>query len=120
MKFLEIFYSVFWISAISIIWFYTDTVLYYSRLFKIGIDLRLEYLAYIAINPNSFFPNFLSEKLSCSKQPLLSFFGKLISCPACLTVWFSIAAGIFYEEPIIIAPIYVLSLFVIYQIRNLI
>ena len=120
MKFLEIFYSVFWISAISIIWFYTDTFLYYSRLLKIGIDLRLEYLAYIATNPNSFFPNFLSEKLSCSKHSLLSFFGKLIGCPACLTVWLSVVAGAVYKDPIIIAPVYVLSLFIIYQIRNLI
>jgi len=120
MEIYQIFYSVFWISAVSIIWFYTDTLLHYSRLFKIWVKLRLDYLAFISINPNKFFPEFLSDRLSCSKWPIIIFVGKLISCPACSTVWLSILAGMVCDNPIIIGPIYVLSLFVIYQIRNLI
>ena len=120
MKFEEIFYSVFWISAISIIWFYTDTVLYYTRFFKWGLNMRLEYLAYIAMYPNKFFPDFLSEKLSLSTYSFGRFFGKLLACPACTTVWLSFIAAAINREPLIIAPVYVISLFVIYQIRNLI
>lgn len=120
MKFEEIFYSVSWISAVSIIWFYTDAFLYYSRFLRIWIDLRLEYLSYITMHPNKFFPDFLSEKFSCSKNSFISFFSKMGSCPACSTVWLSIIAGIHYGELIIVAPIYIISLFVIYQIRNLI
>ena len=119
MKIPEIFYSVFWISAISIIWFYTDSFLYYSRLFKLWIDVRLEYLAYIAVNPSKFFPDFLTEKFSVHPNSVYSFLSKLIGCPFCLTVWLSVLAGILYNEPIIIGPVYILSLFVIFQIKNL-
>lgn len=118
MKIIEIFYSVFWISAISVIWFYTDAFLHYARLFRLWIDLRLEYLAYISLHPNKFFPDFLSEKLSSSTSSLVYFVGKLVGCPFCTTAWLSIFAGILYNEPIIIGPVYILSLFVIFQIRN--
>ncbi len=120
MEFQKIFYSVFWISTISVIWFYTDTVLHYSRLFKLWVNIRLEYLAYIALYPNKFFPDFLSEKMSCSKWSIIVFLTKLFSCPACSTAWLSVIAGIACAEPIIIGPVYILSLLVIYQIRNLI
>jgi hypothetical protein len=118
MKIIEIFYSVFWISAISIIWFYTDAFLHYSRLFRLWIDLRLEYLAYIALNPNKYFPDFLSEKSNQITNAAGRFVYKLLSCVFCVTAWLSIFAGIIYKEPIIIGPVYVLSLFVTLQIRN--
>lgn len=118
MKFTEIFYSVFWISAISIVWFYTDTFLHYSRLFRLWIDLRLEYLAYLSLNPTNYFSDFLSEKLSASSSTVAVFIGKLIGCPLCTTVWLSVIAGCITNSPIIIGPVYVLSLFTIFQIRN--
>lgn len=120
MRFGEIFYSVFWISSISIIWFYTDAFLHYSRLFKMWITLRLEYLAFIALYPDKFFPDFLSEKLSSSKWSIIVFLGKLLGCPACLTAWLALIAGLVCQDMIIIGPVYVLSLATIYQIRNLI
>lgn len=119
MKFLEIFYSVFWISMVSVIWFYTDSFLQYSRFFKLWVDLRLEYLAYIALNPDKFFPDFLIEKYSLHPNNNYGFLTKLIGCPFCLTTWLSVAAGLLWGEPIIIGPVYILSLFVIFQIRNL-
>lgn len=118
MKIIEIFYSVFWISAISIIWFYTDAFLHYSRLLRLWIDLRLEYLAYIALNPSKYFPDFLSEKSNQITNAVCRFICKLLSCVFCMTAWLAVLAGIIYREPIIIAPVYVLSLFVILQIRN--
>lgn len=118
MKLLEIFYSIFWISAISILWFYTDAFLQYTRLFRVCIDTRLEYLAYIALNPNKYFSDFLTEKLNLSKNPLVCFIGKMIGCVLCTTFWLSVFAGLFWNAPIIIGPVYVISLFVILQIRN--
>lgn len=120
MKIIEIFYSVFWISAITIIWFYTDVFLHYARLCRIWIDLRLEYLAYIALNPKNYFPDFLLEKSMSSTNAFYQFISKMISCVLCSTVWLSILAGLICGDFFIVGPVYVISLFVIFQIKNLI
>lgn len=118
MKFAEIFYSVSWISALSIIWFYTDTLLHYAQLLGIFTNLRLEYLAFVSLNYDKFFPDFLYEKSMQSDSANLRFLAKVVSCPLCMTAWLAIASGVFYKDFLIVGPIYILSLVVILQIKK--
>ncbi len=115
----EIFYSTFWISMISIIWFYTDWFIHYSQLLGISVDLRLDYLSYVIENPDRYFPDFLHEKSLESSDSVLKFLGKIVSCPFCLLVWLSLFAALMYGEFIITAPIYVLSLFIVLQTKKM-
>jgi hypothetical protein len=119
MLIVEIFYSVFWISAISVIWFYTDWFIHYTQLLNIAEKERLLYMQYIKLNPEKYFPDFLFEKSLTANNRLLKFIYKLISCPFCLVLWLSGFASLLCGNLLLIAPLYILSLFVILQIRKL-
>lgn len=116
----EIFYSTFWISMFSVVWFYTDWFLHYTSLLGVALNTRLSYLSYITENPNKFFPDFLYEKALNTNNQTIKFLGALISCPLCLHVWLSALTFIFYFKICIIAPVYILSLFIVFQIKKLI
>lgn len=119
MLFVEIFYSTFWISMISIIWFYTDVVLQYSQLLGICLETRLDYMSFIIEHPDKYFPDYLHEKsLECNDN-VLKFLAKLVSCPFCLLVWLSLIASVVVGELKLMAPIYVLSLAIVLQIRRM-
>ncbi len=115
----QIFYSAFWISAISIVWFYTDWFVHYSHLIGVFEQTRNEYLNYITENPDKYFPDFLHTKSMNTENKLLKFIFKVVSCPFCLLVWFSLLAALYYSDIKLAAPIYVLSLFTTLQIRKL-
>ena len=87
----QIFYSTFWISAISIVWFYTDWFVHYSHLIGVFEQTRNEYLNYITENTDKYFPDFLHTKSMNTENKLLKFILKVVSCPFCLLVWFSIS-----------------------------
>lgn len=115
----EIFYSTFWVSMISIIWFYTDTFLHYTQLLGIATEMRLDYMSYVIENPDRYFPNYLHEKsLECNDN-VVKFLAKLISCPFCLLTWLALFASVFCSTMIIIAPVYVLSLFIVLQTKRM-
>jgi hypothetical protein len=116
----EIFYSVFWISAISVIWFYTDWVVHYTQLFKIAENSRLQYSSFIKNNPNMYFPDFLYEKSLKTNNRFTKFAYKLVSCPFCLIFWLSFFASIICANALITAPVYILSLFIVLQIKKMI
>lgn len=116
----EIFYSTFWISAISVIWFYTDWIIQYGQLLGVAEQIRLDYTSFIVENPNKFFPDFLYEQAIQTNNTELKFFGKLVSCPFCLILWLSIGFSVMHSNLIIIAPIYVLSLLIVLQIKRMI
>jgi hypothetical protein len=113
------FYCIFWIVAVSIIWFYTDTVLYYSQLFGLFRILRLEYTSYIKANPTKYFPDFLFQKSLDTNNKLLKFLYKLLSCPFCTTVWLSVLGAIVLHNLFLIAPLYVISIVLLLGIKNL-
>ncbi len=115
----EIFYSTFWISMISVIWFYTDWFVHYCTLFGVAGETILEYLSFIIENPTKYLPEFLYEKTLNIDNQLIKFVGKLISCPLCLHVWLAVGASVLYDNLIIAAPVYVLSLLIVLQIKKM-
>lgn len=115
----EIFYSTFWVSMISIIWFYTDVVLHYSQLLGIAVELRLNYMSFIIENPERYFPDYLHEKSLDSNDNIIKFLAKLVSCPFCLLSWLAIGAAMCCDSFIIAAPVYVISLFINLQIKKM-
>jgi hypothetical protein len=116
----EIFYSVFWISALSIIWFYTDWVQYYLQLLGIFKTTQLKYKSFIVDNPNKYFPDFLYSISLNVDNRLGKFLLKLISCPFCLVFWLSSFSGILCNNLLNVGPVYVLSMFILLQIRKMI
>lgn len=118
MPFVEILLAVSWISFISVIWFYTDTVLYYSQLFGIFENTRLKVTAFIKEHPDKYFPDYLYSRSLKIKDPKIKFILKLISCPFCLIVWLSFIAALIMNNIMLTAPIYLLSLFVVLEVRK--
>ena len=108
------------VSTISIIWFYTDTFLYYSQLFEIFESDRLQYVSYVSKNPDKYFPDFLHEKGLRAENKFAKFLYKLISCPFCLIFWLSVGSSLICNNLLLIAPTYVISLFINLQIKKLI
>ena len=116
----EIFYCTFWISAFSVLWFYTDWFIHYSQLIGIAENTRLEYTSFIKNHPDKYFPDFLyNQSLSISNR-YIKFLYKLVSCPLCLLFWQSFVLSITFSGVIITAPVYILSLFIVLQIKKMI
>jgi hypothetical protein len=115
----EIFYSTFWISMFSVIWFYTDWFVHYSTFFGVAGKLLLEYVCFVAENQHKYFPDFLYEKTLNIDNQIIKFAGKLLSCPLCLHVWLALGAAIVYGNLIIAAPVYILSLLIVFQIKKM-
>lgn len=121
MVFVNIFYCVFWVVMLLILWFKTDWVLHYCELLKIFKTFRSDFKQFLNINSHLYFPDFIYEKTYTSTNPLVKFLGKLISCPLCLGFWLSFGVCMLFGLNIIlIAPIYVISLFIFLQIKKLI
>lgn len=116
----EIFYAIFLISALSIIWFYTDSALWYSQLFNIFSTFRLEYGSFINQHPEKYFPDFLYYKGTKSQNRLMKFLFKLISCPFCLIAWLSIISASALDSIQSVGVIYVCSLYIVLLIKKLI
>ena len=116
----EIFYCTFWISAISIVWFCTDWFIHYTQLFNISTKTRESYTLFIKENPDKYFPDFLFALSLKINNRLVKFMCKMASCPFCLMLWMSIVASVICSNVIIAAPIYVLSLFILLQIKRMI
>lgn len=118
MAIVQIFYCSFWISAFSVIWFYTDWLLHYIELFGFANSLKIKYLEYISLNPNKFFPDFLYEQSLEKDNRFVKFISKLVSCPVCLMAFLSIFSSILCLNFLLAAPIYIISLFIVLKIKN--
>jgi hypothetical protein len=119
MHLVEIFYSTFWVSAFSVIWFYTDWFIHYTQLFGIAENQRLKYISFIAENPDKYFPDFLHEMSLHTDNKIIKFILKLVSCPLCLSFWLSGITALVYTNASIIAPVYIISLFILLQIKKM-
>lgn len=116
----ELFYCTFWVTAISIVWFFTDTLFYYSKLLGIFENLMLEYAAYANKHKKEklFFTDFLFSKALNTESSIKKFLLKVSSCVFCLPVWFSIAASALAGNLMLAAPVYVLSLIMLLKIKS--
>ena len=119
MLMVEIFYCTFWISAISVLWFYTDWFIHYSQLIGIAEDFRLRYTTFIQNNPDKYFPDFLFNLSLKTNNRYIKFVYKLISCPFCLLFWLALISSFFCSTIAAAAPIYILSLFIVLQIKKM-
>ena len=120
MLIVELFYCVFWVSLVSVVWFYTDTVLYYTQLFNICENTRLKFTKYIKDNPDKYFPDFLYKQSAYSNNRLWKFVLKLASCPFCLIFWLSFVGSLLVQNLLLLAPIYILSMFLVLGIKKMI
>ena len=114
-----IFYLSSFVSTFAIVWFYTDTFLYYSQLFGIFENTRLQYTTFINKNPDKYFPDFLFELGLTSKNKFIKFLCKLVSCPFCLIFWLSLFASFSVLNIFLTAPIYITSLVITFGTKKL-
>lgn len=119
MLIVEIFYCTFWISAISVLWFYTDWFIHYSQLLGFAEDFRLRYTTYIRNNPDKYFPDFLFDLSLKTNNRYIKFIYKLVSCPFCLLFWLAFGSSLFCSTIATAAPIYILSLLIVLQIKKM-
>lgn len=116
----EIFYGIFWISAVSAIWFYTDWLIHYTQLFGLAEKTRLLFQDFVQKNPGAFFSEFIYTRSLLTNNPIKKFVYKLISCPFCLLTWFSLIYGAICGNFLICGPVYVGSLLITLQIKRMI
>jgi hypothetical protein len=114
-----VFYLSSFVSTFAIGWFYTDTFLYYSQLFGIFENTRLQYTAFINKNPDKYFPDFLFELGLTSKNKFIKFLCKLVSCPFCLIFWLSLFVSLCVLNIFLTAPIYITSLVITFGTKKL-
>lgn len=103
--------SIFWINFIIFIWFKTDFIVSYSKLFKLNKLFKVDkFEEYKNINPTADYLNFLRINHK-------GFFIKLISCVPCLMVWISLFVLLIYNVLLFYPMVYVLS-YTVYKILN--
>ena len=119
MLMVEIFYCTFWVSAISVVWFCTDWIIHYCHLVNIAKITITNYEIYIKENPDKYFPDFLFTKSLNINNRFVKFLFKLLSCPFCLMFWLSLLSSLLVANISITAPVYILSLFILLQIKKM-
>lgn len=102
-------YSLGFIVTILIVWFKTDAFVEYCKLFSLNKIL----FGYGTSEPQLTFPQYLyTKRLILSKNKVIRFYIKLITCPICVTFWLSLLFGGIFLSAISIPLLYVCSLFV--------
>ena len=94
------------IATILLAWFNSDFIVEYGKLFGMSKllklrDYRMKKLEHGGPTPT--YPQFL-------RMTYDNFFVKLISCPICLSIWFSVALCLFYQLYGFIPVICIMSL----------
>jgi hypothetical protein len=82
-------------------------------------DLRLKYTSFIKDNPSKYMPDFLYERSLLTDNRFKKFILKLVSCPFCLGFWLAVIASLGTSNIITAAPIYVISLLLVLQIKKM-
>ena len=99
-----IIYLISTIIFINIVWFETEALVEYVKLFKLNWFKITEYLIAKESNFELTYHSYLS-------QHHRNFFTKLITCPICLTTWLSIISSLLFTESILdFSIIFVLSI----------
>jgi hypothetical protein len=116
----QLFYCVTWVTGVCILWFFTDTIFHYAKLFKIAENLMLEYAAYLnKTRPEkNFFPDFLFTKALNAERALNKFILKMLSCLFCTTFWLAVFAALVVGNLLLVAPVYVISLIILLKIKT--
>ena len=119
MLLVELFYSFFWCSTISFVWFYTDFFLYYAQLFNVFTKTRLSYQSFLLSNPNSYFSDFLFQRSLNEDNRFKKFCLKLLSCSLCLPFWLALILSLIAGNILLTAPIYITTICFLLGIKHL-
>lgn len=119
MQIVELFYCVLWISFVSIIWFYTDTVVYYLQLLNLKENFRHSFASFVNKYPDKFLPDYLFSLSLKTDNRLTKFVLKLLSCVFCTTFWLSLIAAFLCTNLLLIGPIYVFSILTILYVKRM-
>jgi|10_taG_2_1085330.scaffolds.fasta_scaffold09256_1 hypothetical protein len=91
----QILHSVFFIVTVMVVWFKTNAFVEYVSFFHINKFFYIDdYRKKSDEDPLVDYPMYLLVHRT-------SFFTKLISCPICLSIWFSLGAIVFFEMPLV-------------------
>jgi len=97
-------HSIFLILFINIVWFETEALVEYVKLFKLN---WFKVTKYLIAKESNFELTYHSYLLQYHKN----FFTKLITCPICLTTWLSIISSLLFTKSIFdFSIIFVLSI----------
>lgn len=97
-------YSIFLILFINIVWFETEALVEYIKLFRLN---WFKVTNYLIAKESNFELTYHSYLLQYHKN----FFTKLITCPICLTTWLSIIFSLLFTKSILnFSIIFVLSI----------
>jgi hypothetical protein len=94
-----------------LVWFKTEAIVEYSKLFKLGKFFRVDkYIDYKKINPEINYITYLTVK-----NP--NFLTKLATCPYCLNFWITLFSCLLFSN-IIFFPIHYMISIVVYLILD--
>lgn len=98
-----------YVSFILYIWFHTDALIEYSKLFKIEKSMNIDkWESYREINPRIGYLEYIRLKHS-------NFFIRLISCKSCLCFWVTLLICFIFGDILILPAVYIIS-YVIYNL----
>lgn len=103
------FWIICFIVSMMVVWFKTDALIDWGRLFGLYYFLKLDefYAKRIQYAPSEYnYPAFLNEKYN-------NFFTKLLACPICLSFWPTLGAS-FFLAVILFDPLLFLAVPVTY------
>jgi hypothetical protein len=106
---INFFYSLGFVVTILIVWFKTDAFVEYCKL----IGFKKILFGYDSSGAQISFPQYLyTKRLSISKNKLIHFYIKLITCPVCINFWLSMIFGGLFLPVLFIPFLYVCNLLV--------
>jgi hypothetical protein len=102
-------YSLGFTVSILIIWFKSDVYVEYCKLF--GLNKFL--FGYDSLESQLTFPQYLyTKRLIISKNKIIHFYIKLITCPICISFWLSLLFSFLFLSVLFTPLLYVCTLFV--------
>jgi len=103
--------EIFWITFLLFIWFDTDAIIQYSKLFGLQTKFKIDlWESYRISNPKITYLEYLSIKHK-------NFFTKLISCKPCLNFWITLFICVINDSLWFFPAAYIIS-YTFYKIIN--
>jgi hypothetical protein len=99
-----------WILFFQFIWFNTDAIVWWGRLFRLGGILRIDrWESYrLEVNPRVKYYDFIF-------QTYPNFLTKLISCKPCFCFWIAVSVILIFGANLVYLPAYYLVSYILYK-----
>lgn len=108
MSFIDFFIATTTVTALNFIWFNTHTFYEYCKLLNLGRYFK----KFEEHPPEITFPQylFIKRKEISKNNRFMLFFLKLVSCPLCLSFWFTVAiCTVLSISSLLFLPVYIVS-----------